>query len=302
MNDIIKEIKGLQFGILSSEDILKLSVCEVNNSKLTTAPGTVYDERMGSINTKSCVTCGLDAKNCPGHFGHIVLNENIIHPLFYKYVVLFLKCFCVKCNRLVFKKENLELNNLLKLYGENRFKNIIKKIEKNDICTHCYYPQPKITMTVNDGKNNIISNFSIGKEIKKVAKTPNDIKNIFDNILDEDIELLGLNPRDIHPKSLITNILPVLPPRSRPRVSADNNLCDDDLTIQYSEIIKKNNKLKNDNFDDLTKRKKEFDKMYFKIKSLFDNSQGKAKHSNGRSIKGIKERISGKSLLVTGSC
>ena len=300
MNDIIKEIKDLQFGVLSAEDILDLSVCEVNNSKLSSQQGTVYDERMGSINMKSCVTCGLDAKKCPGHFGHIVLNEYIIHPLFYKYVVMFLKCFCVKCFKMVLSKENLEINNLLKFKGETRFKNIVKRIEKNDVCTHCFYPQPKITMTVNDGKNNIISNFTIGKEVKKVVKTPNDIKNIFDNIINDDIKLLGLNPRDIHPKSLITNIIPVLPPRSRPRVSADNNLCDDDLTIQYSEIIKKNNKLITE--EDPVKRRKEFDKMYFKIKSLFDNSQGKAKHSNGRSIKGIKERISGKSLLVTGSC
>jgi DNA-directed RNA polymerase beta' subunit len=298
MNDIIKEIKDLQFGVLSSEDILKLSVCEVNNSKLTSQPGTVYDERMGSINMRDCVTCGLDAKKCPGHFGHIVLNEYIIHPLFYKYVVLFLKCFCVKCFRMLLKKENLQLNNLLKIKGEARFKSIVKVIEKLDVCNHCLYPQPKITMIVNDGKNNIISNFTIGKEVKKVVKTPTDIKNIFDNILDEDITLLGLNPRDIHPKSLITNVIPVLPPRSRPRVSADNNLCDDDLTIQYSEIIKKNNKLIADNFDDPTKRRKEFDKMYFKIKSLFDNSQGKAKHSNGRSIKGIKERISGKEGII----
>ena len=52
MNDIIKEIKDLQFGVLSAEDILDLSVCEVNNSKLSSQQGTVYDERMGSINMK----------------------------------------------------------------------------------------------------------------------------------------------------------------------------------------------------------------------------------------------------------
>ena len=133
MNDIIKEIKDLQFGVLSSEDILKLSVCEVNNSKLTSQPGTVYDDRMGSINMRDCMTCGLDAKKCPGHFGHIVLNEYIIHPLFYKYVVLFLKCFCVKCFRMLLKKENLQLNNLLKIKGETRFKSIVKAIVKLDI-------------------------------------------------------------------------------------------------------------------------------------------------------------------------
>ena len=274
MNEIIKEIQGLQFGILSKEDILKLSVCEVNNSKLTSIPNTVYDERMGSMSMKSCPTCYLDVKECPGHFGHINLAENIIHPLFYKYVIMFLKCFCVKCYRMIIRKDILEINNLLRFKGELRFKMILKKIEKHENCGHCQYPQPKLT-TSNDGKNNIISNFvGQNKEVKKIIKTPNDIKNIFDNIIDEDVILLGFNPQHVHPKNLVTNIIPVLPPRSRPRVSADNNLCDDDLTIQYSEIIKKNNKLRQDNFDDTSKRQKEFDKMYFKIKSLFDNSQG----------------------------
>ena len=87
-----KEIEKIIFGILSSEEILKMSVCEVNKTKLTpsgTGSGTVYDERMGpSIDSNTpCVTCKKSSRDCPGHFGHIVLNTYIIHPLFHKHVV-----------------------------------------------------------------------------------------------------------------------------------------------------------------------------------------------------------------------
>ena len=280
-----KEIQGLQFGILSREEILRNSVCEVNNSKLIVSPGTVYDERMGTIVMKNCVSCNLDVKGCPGHFGHIELFEYIIHPLFYKYTLSFLKCFCVKCFRMIVSKETLEMEGLTNITGEIKFKLILKLIEKIDTCFHCLYTQPKFS-GINDGKCNILSIFTIGKDIKKFIKTPEEIKMIFDNIIDDDVRLVGLNPRHTHPRNFITNIIPVLPPRSRPRVSSENNLCDDDITIQYCEIIKKNTKLKSIGNREDPKYIKEFDKMYFKIKSMFDNSNGKAKHSNGRAIKG----------------
>ena len=63
--------------------------------------------------------------------------------------------------------------------------------------------------------------------------TVEEIKNIFDNIIDEDVEKLGFNPKHTHPKNLIFSALPVIPPKARPYVYADGNICDDDLTMQY---------------------------------------------------------------------
>ena len=91
MNKDVKEIESIIFGILSAKEIDDMSVCKVDNTKLS-GPGSVYDDRMGS-NTENnipCITCGMLPKQCPGHFGSITLNEYIIHPLFYKYVVSFL--------------------------------------------------------------------------------------------------------------------------------------------------------------------------------------------------------------------
>ena len=72
------EIGKVLFGILSPEEILKMSVYEVKEVSKNRFQGvnTVYDERMGPIEPGAkCVTCQVnDALQCPGHFGHIKLK------------------------------------------------------------------------------------------------------------------------------------------------------------------------------------------------------------------------------------
>jgi len=106
MEQDTKEIEEITFGIYSAEELIKMSVCEINNPKLCNSDkgntyGTVYDPRLGTIeNGRLCATCDNSLWQCTGHFGHIKLNEPIIHPLYYKQVVNFLKCFCTKCFKL----------------------------------------------------------------------------------------------------------------------------------------------------------------------------------------------------------
>ena len=64
----------------SDEDIIKQSAVKLDTPTFTTDKGALYDERMGVIdNDKKCKTCDQDPKECPGHMGHIDLNENISH-------------------------------------------------------------------------------------------------------------------------------------------------------------------------------------------------------------------------------
>ena len=84
----LSTIKSINFGIYSPEEIEKLSVCDVRISKLT-GPNSIYDERMGVMdNSKICVQCEKGYKECPGHFGHIKLNHQIIHPLYYRFTLI----------------------------------------------------------------------------------------------------------------------------------------------------------------------------------------------------------------------
>ena len=92
-----KDISKISFGVLSASDIKKMAVCKVDNPKVNILENSVYDPRMGNLDTLNpCITCGFK-KECWGHFGYIDLVEPIIHPMYYKSVKTFLSFFCKKC-------------------------------------------------------------------------------------------------------------------------------------------------------------------------------------------------------------
>lgn len=313
MDHDTREIESITFGIYSPEEILSMAVCKVDSVKKS-GVGSVYDPRMGSTDsTKKCETCKESAVECPGHFGYIELNEPIVHPLYYKRVTAFLNCFCLKCYRLVLQPEQISISGLNRYKGEARFVKILEKIKKVDICCQhtgeidedgepviCGKDLPKIKFTAIDSSFSLM--YEDGKKNKtSIVLTTEEIKKIFDNITNEDVMLLGFDPALCHPRNFIISFLPVLPPCDRPYVRADNKMCDDDLTIQYIEIIKANNNLleedegskKNDKRE--TIRQRALASLRFRIMTTFNNGQGKAKHTtNGRPIKGIKERLTGK--------
>ena len=287
----IKEIDNITFGVYSTEEILKMSVAEINSNKLTNEKNSVYDERMGVLeNNKVCLTCNKNSENCVGHFGHIKLNEKIMNPMFYKQINDLLYYFCVKCNRLLLTKEMIQLKNLTKIKIKKQLQE-----RKIDECSFCGTLQPTYKLNSNEGIINMISKEDDKKIIVEI--NPSEIKIIFDSVKDEDLELLGINKDLCHPKNYIIEVFPVLPPASRPYVIAgDGNICDDDLTNQLLEIVKCNNYLeKPDVIKSETKRTKILQSLKFRISTFLNNSNGRAKHTtSGRPIKGLKERLTGK--------
>ena len=290
---MLEDINNIQFGVLSSDEIEQISVCEIKNSKMN-GYESVYDTRMGVLNNNElCGSCNKNTKDCPGHFGHISLNVDILHPLFYKHILHILKCFCFNCSRCIIDKEQIRLNGLNKFNNMVKFNKIVELCEKNDICFHCSHINAKISF--NTIENNYYIIHKTNNNTTKTILSETDIKSIFNNITDDDISMIGLNPKFCHPKNFIIKNFIVLPPVARPYVIIDNMTCDDDITIQYCEITKLNNMLNsNDAKVSESKRNKIIQSLKFRVKCLFDNSQEKAKHSNGRPMKGIKKRISGK--------
>ena len=308
MEKDLGELEEITFGIYSAEEIKNISVAEITSSKLcgsssdkNTGYGTVYDPRLGTIeNGKLCETCNQDIWACPGHFGYINLWEPIVHPLFYKQVVSFLKCFCIKCFKLLITEDQINLNGFNKFKSVRRFNKILEKLEKIDICHNCSHLQPDIKYSSTD---NTISMVYKQKDKGKVSiiLPVDEIKKTFDNIDNKEVELLGFNTSLVHPRNLILTVFPVIPTSCRPYIISDGNICDDDLTIQIVEIIKANNHLQP--IDGVpvseTKRQKYLQSLKFRIATFYNNSSGKAKHTtNGRAIKGLKERLTGKEGLI----
>jgi DNA-directed RNA polymerase beta' subunit len=291
----MEELERVEFEIMSPEFIVKQSVCEVFSTKMN-GPNSVYDERMGTIeHSKRCVQCQQNSKDCVGHMGHIQLNIDIIHPLFYKQVLNFLKCVCYKCSKMLMSSSQLKLENLLRFQNQVRFVKILEKMDRIYHCISCDTIQPKYVFSSTE---KII--YMIFKNEGRIVLSETEVKNILTNIRQEDIELLGFNPQTCHPKNLILTVLPVLPPVCRPYLVAENTTCDDDLTIQYIEIIKANKHLGDPTLNEL--RKQKYTQIIkFRIKCLFNNDQGSSKHSNGRPLKGIKKRLTGKEGLLRGN-
>jgi DNA-directed RNA polymerase beta' subunit len=301
----VKEIDEIDFGILSAEEILRMSVAEINKNRLTSSnktkegmEGSLYDPRMGPMESKQvCITCNIRTKDCPGHFGHINLNIKIVHPLFYRMVLSFLKCVCIQCSKLLITEDHLKLWNFHRFKGEQRFSQILTKIIKIRFCINCSISQPKYTLITQEGS--FIATYKVNNSVDKIKLSTEEIYNIFSKITDDDIRLLGFEPSKTRPVNLVLTVLPVIPPRARPFVVTDN-ISDDDITLTYSELIKVNNNLKSDNISE-SKRQKYIDTLIFRLKTLFDNSAGRSKHTNSRPLKGFKERLCGKGGLIRGN-
>lgn len=293
--DDLRDLDFIQFGLYSPEEILEQSVCEVSHLKLT-GTNSVYDERMGVLEPgKRCETCHLDSKACVGHFGHISLNINILHPLFHKMALSILKCVCYKCSRVLLTSSQLELIGVFRFHRSARFHKIMERMDRVDYCAHCETIQPRYVFSSQD--RFIYMVFKIDGESSRIQMSENEILKIFQNVLESDVRVLGFDPVHFQPKNLILTVLPVLPPVARPYIVADNITCDDDLTVQYLEIVKTNHHIGNLTVNDV-KRQKCVHALKFKIKSLFDNSGDRQRVSNGRPLKGIKKRLTGKEGII----
>lgn len=273
------EIKNIKFGILSSEEIQTNAVCTITSTNVS-GPNTIYDERMGVIeNNKTCPSCGFTNKLCPGHYGCIKLPCLVYHPMYYKYVTMFLNMFCSSCSRLVISSSHFIVDKI-----GHSIECVNEYVQSVGTCYHCNSQRVQYGFNSND-----IVYYKIGQNKEKVDITIDQCMSIFFSIIDEDIKLLGINPSMMHPKNIVLEYIPVIPTRSRPYIILDGNICDDDLSIVYQTIVKICDKFTPDNLSHLI----------FHITTLMNNSEGKSKHNHGsRPIKGIKERISGKDGII----
>lgn len=292
-----EEIETINFGLYGPDEIIKNAVCKITETKLF-GDNSLYDRRMGVLeDDKKCGSCKMGHILCPGHFGYIQLNTPILHPLYHRQIISFLKCFCFSCYRFVLTKEHLYLDSILKYRGSARFNIILEKIEKIDNCQHqdCLSSRSKIIYNISENVIEISSKHNTGD---KAVLTDYDVKKIFDNVRDEDVELLGFNPKMTHPRNLVLTCIPVIPPCSRPYVISDGKMSDDDLTLTYLEIVKANNSLDSKDMTE-SKENKHIMTIKFRLKTLMNNSSGKAKHNtNQRPFKGIKERLTGKDGII----
>ncbi|XP_026676593.1 DNA-directed RNA polymerase II subunit RPB1, partial [Diaphorina citri] len=121
-------VKKVQFGILSPDEIRRMSVTEGGIKFPETMEGGrpklggLMDPRQGVIDRSSrCQTCAGNMTECPGHFGHIDLAKPVFHVGFVTKTIKILRCVCFYCSKLLVSPSHPKVRDVvLKTKGQSR--------------------------------------------------------------------------------------------------------------------------------------------------------------------------------------
>ncbi len=281
-----KQISGMEFQLLSPEQVKKLSVAKIVTPELYDVDGYpvdggLMDLRLGAIDPGvRCRTCGGRLKECLGHPGMIELARPLIHIKYLPIIDLVLRSTCEACGKVLIKDEKDMSKNLV---GR------IKKAKDGKKCPYCSIIQEKVKLekptTFRSGRRRLF---------------PSEIRERLVKVSDEDLAVLGINAATLRPEwSILTSLL-VPSVTVRPSITLESGeRSEDDLTHKLSDIIRSNQRL----WENLNAGAPEviiedlWDLLQYHVTTFFDNSIAKippARHRSGQPLKTITERIKGK--------
>jgi DNA-directed RNA polymerase beta' subunit len=211
-------MKALQFYVPDAIEVRRRSVTLVDHTATFKCGQAVenglFDLYMGALGDHKCKTCGLNATECTGHFGHLELAEPQYNPILLAYILKQVREHC-SCGK---KRSGRICSICFSEQGTASSSATCcgKKKWSRKICPHCREAYP--AFTVDNGS--ILCN---GKEFRTEAFCAlQDTCNAF-----------------------VLKALPVPPMCMRPSIVTVQNTIrsHDNLTIHLLEIIKKNNAL-----------------------------------------------------------
>ena len=326
-NGEIQKVKGVQFSVMSPDEIRRRSVAEIYTNETFDGDipkvGGIFDPRMGVLDHgKKCPTDELDNRHCPGYFGHIELAKPVFHIHFLKYIIKTCQSVCPKCSKLYYDPNSPEIRKIINSRkGSNRFSAVTSLCSKsnNRVCGDknvdgcgAVFPNTIKREPTSIGKLTACWKAGNNKSSAQVQDMSfqydaSDVEKILRRISDVEIEALGFDRELCRPEWLVCSVLPVAPPYVRPSVRADNNTrMEDDLTHKYCDIIKTNKTLKNKIANN--HQKKAIDEWYqllqYHVATLVNNQLPgipPAQQRSGRPLKAINDRLKSKEGRVRGN-
>src|SRR6056300_340063 len=316
------KIIGIQFSILSPDEIRKGSVAEITSrdTYINNKPviGGLFDPRMGVLEPGLiCPTDGLDYMETPGYFGHIELARPVFYIQYLNTIMKILRCVCIKCSKLKISKETHK--QALKLSSEDRWNYVFKLASASnitrcgdDISDGCGCLQPKKIKkeglaTLFAEWDNINGLGDDDKDKLNMKLTPEIVLKIFRRISDDDVNFMGFSPVFSRPDWMICQVLAVPPPAVRPSIKMDGQQrSEDDISHILVNIIKANKTLQeklqenaNSNIIDDWHTV-----LQYYVATQVDNKipgVASVAQRSGRPLKSIKERLNGKGGRVRGN-
>lgn len=338
-NAPLRECKKIQFGILSPDEVRRMSVTEGGIKYPETMEagrpklGGLMDPRQGTTDRMSrCQTCAGNMTECPGHFGHIELAKPVFHIGFLVKTIKIIRCVCFFCSKLLVDTQNPKIKDIVsksKGYPRKRLAHVYDLCKSKRVCEGgdemdviknengevdqakkghggCGRFQPKI-------RRNGLELVAEWKQVnedsqeKKIMLTAERVLEIFKRISDEECITLGMDPKYSRPDWMIVTVLPVPPLPMRPAVvmygSARNQ---DDLTHKLADIIKANNQLRRNEQNGAAAHiiAEDTKMLQYHVATLVDNELPglpRAVQKSGRPLKSIKQRLKGKEGRVRGN-
>lgn len=308
MEEVVhKIVDEIGFGVLSPQDVRRFSVAEIQTADTYDEDGApitsgLMDGRLGTLEPRQrCKTCGNTATRCPGHFGHIELAVPIIHVEFTKIIYNLLRSVCRNCGRALLSTKQIDkikarikrVRGLMGVVPDQLFQKVLQEAKKSKGCPHCGAPQYKIEFSKPTAFHEIL-------EEGAQRLTPSIIRERLERIPDDDLEVFGLNPKNIRPEWMVLQVLPVPPLYVRPSIALESGIrSEDDLTHKLVDIIRINQRLK-ENMDagaptliiqDLSEL------LQYHVTTYFNNEASgipPARHRSGRALKTLSQRLKGK--------
>eukprot|EP00794_Sanderia_malayensis_P012251 gene12251-13513_t len=239
----------------------------------TPIPYGVLDRKLGtSSKSASCETCGKNLAECVGHYGYIDLQLPVFHIGYFRTTINILQMICKNCSGVLLQDDQkkrflhqLQKPGLTSLQKKGILKKIQETCKKTPKCKDCgeingtvkkvgllkiIHEKFKTSRKVVDPQ---ITNFHLSfeeaiaynKELAplvnkaQVMLNPLKVQTLFQSIVDEDCQLLGMSPADGRPEDLILTRILVPPACIRPSVISDLQAGsnEDDITMKLTEII-----------------------------------------------------------------
>jgi DNA-directed RNA polymerase II subunit RPB1 len=312
------KIIGIQFSILSPEEIRKGSVAEITSKEayINNKPviNGLFDPRMGVLEPGLvCPTDGLDYMQTPGYFGHIELARPVFYIQYLSTIQKVLRCVCFKCSKLLVSKEKYK--QALKMQNQHRWKYVFELCKGIKRCGEdtedgCGCLQPK--KIKKEGMSSLFAEWANtsddgGDENIVIPLTPELVLKIFKRVSDEDVTFMGFSPIWSRPDWMICQVLAVPPPAVRPSVKHDaQQRSEDDLTHILVNIVKSNKtlleKIQNNAPENIVNDWSVV--LQYHVASMVDNKlpgASPAAQRSGRPFKSIKDRLNGKGGRMRGN-